>query len=76
MLCISIDLTSVEKVLSMLRRTMSVKRDQKRKDDETQVRHIYDVHCISAEHSIDLGVLKSMFDIVLEEDSKRLAKYT
>ncbi|MCU7994726.1 hypothetical protein L5L55_08130 [Shewanella glacialipiscicola] len=55
---------------------MSVKRDQKRKDDETQVRHIYDDHCISAEHSIDLGVLKSMFDIVLEEDSKRLAKYT
>ncbi|PSU44828.1 pyrophosphatase [Photobacterium frigidiphilum] len=71
MLCISIDSTLVEKVLSMLRRTMSVKRDPKRKDDETLVRHIYDVHCISAEHTIDMDVLKPMFDTVLEEDKER-----
>lgn len=71
MSCISIDSTLVEKVLSMLRRTMSVKRDPKRKDDETLVRHIYDVHCISVEHEIDMGVLKPMFDVVLEEDKRR-----
>lgn len=71
MSCISIDSTLVEKVLSMLRRTMSVKRDPQRKDDETLVRHIYDVHCISAEHTIDMGVLKPMFDTVLEEDKTR-----
>ncbi len=71
MSCISIDSTLVEKVLSMLRRTMSVKRDPKRKDDETLVRHIYDVHCISAEHTIDMDVLKPMFDTVLEEDKER-----
>ncbi|EGQ9298872.1 nucleotidyl transferase AbiEii/AbiGii toxin family protein [Vibrio parahaemolyticus] len=71
MSCISIDSTLVEKVLSMLRRTMSVKRDPQRKDDETLVRHIYDVHCISAEHTIDMGVLKPMFDTVLEEDRAR-----
>lgn len=71
MSCISIDSTLVEKVLSMLRRTMSVKRDPKRKDDETLVRHIYDVHCISAEHEIDMDVLKPMFDVVLEEDKRR-----
>ena len=69
--CISIDLTLVEKVLSMLRRTMSVKRDPERQDDETLVRHIYDVHCISAEHTIDIGVLKPMFDTALEEDKTR-----
>ncbi|EGR3454058.1 nucleotidyl transferase AbiEii/AbiGii toxin family protein [Vibrio parahaemolyticus] len=71
MSCISIDSTLVEKVLSMLRRTMSVKRDPQRKDDETLVRHIYDVHCISAEHTIDMDVLKPMFDTVLEEDRAR-----
>lgn len=71
MSCISIDLTLVEKVLSMLRRTMSVKRNPERTDDETLVRHIYDVHCISAEHPIDLAVLKPMFDSVLEEDKTR-----
>ncbi|WP_081300407.1 MULTISPECIES: nucleotidyl transferase AbiEii/AbiGii toxin family protein [Aliivibrio] len=69
--CISIDSTLVEKVLSMLRRTMSVKRDSKRKDDETLVRHIYDVHCITTEHEIDMDVLKPIFDIVLEEDKRR-----
>lgn len=69
--CISIDSTLVEKVLSMLRRTMSLKRDPKRKDDETLVRHIYDVHCISVEHEIDMDVLKPMFNVVLEEDKRR-----
>ncbi|MCE7573056.1 nucleotidyl transferase AbiEii/AbiGii toxin family protein [Aliivibrio fischeri] len=69
--CISIDSTLVEKVLSILRRTMSVKRDSKRKDDETLVRHIYDVHCITTEHEIDMDVLKTIFDIVLEEDKRR-----
>jgi predicted nucleotidyltransferase component of viral defense system len=69
--CISIDSTLVEKVLSMLRRTMLVKRDPKRKDDETLVRHIYDVHCISVEHEIDMDVLKPMFNVVLEEDKRR-----
>lgn len=69
--CISIDSTLVEKVLSMLRRTMSVKRDPTRQDDETLVRHIYDIHCISTEHPIDMSVLKPMFDTVLEEDKTR-----
>ncbi|WCE32687.1 nucleotidyl transferase AbiEii/AbiGii toxin family protein [Vibrio sp. SCSIO 43137] len=71
MSCISIDLTLVEKVLSMLRRTMSVKRNPQRKDDETLVRHIYDVHCINAQHTIDIGALKPIFDTVLEEDKAR-----
>lgn len=69
--CISIDSTLVEKVLSMLRRTMMVVRDPQRKDDETLVRHIYDVHCISVQHKIEMGALKQMFDTALEEDKTR-----
>lgn len=69
--CISIDSTLVEKIISMLRRTMSVKRNPNRQDDETLVRHIYDVHCISTEHEIDFKVLRPMFDTVLEEDKAR-----
>ncbi|WP_353500431.1 nucleotidyl transferase AbiEii/AbiGii toxin family protein [Vibrio chaetopteri] len=69
--CISIDSTLVEKVLSMLRRTMLVKRNPQRKDDRTLVRHIYDVHCISHGHTINMDVLKPMFDTVLEEDKNR-----
>ncbi|MBB1504854.1 nucleotidyl transferase AbiEii/AbiGii toxin family protein [Pseudoalteromonas sp. SG41-1] len=71
MLCISIDSTLVEKVLSMLRRTMSVKRNPNRKDDDTLVRHIYDVHCIFINHKVDMDVLKPMFYFVLEEDRLR-----
>ncbi len=71
MLCISIDSTLVEKVLSMLRRTMSVKRNPNRKDGDTLVRHIYDVHCIFINHKVDMDVLKPMFYFVLEEDRLR-----
>lgn len=71
MLCISIDSALVEKVLSMLRRTMSVKRNPNRKDDDTLVRHIYDVHCIFINHKVDMDVLKPMFYFVLEEDRLR-----
>ena len=72
-LCVSINSTLVEKVLSMLRRTMSVKRNpnSNRKDDDTLVRHIYDVHCISVGHKIDMSVLRTMFDLILEEDRLR-----
>ncbi len=69
--CISIESTLVEKVISMLRRTMSVKRDPKREDDESLVRHIYDVHCISIGHHIDMAVLKPIFNTILEEDKSR-----
>ncbi|CCN69401.1 nucleotidyl transferase AbiEii/AbiGii toxin family protein [Vibrio nigripulchritudo] len=73
--CISIQATLVEKVISMLRRTMSVKRDAQRKDDATLVRHIYDVYCIlkteEQTESLDLEALTPLFKTVLEEDIKR-----
>ncbi|NOI31421.1 nucleotidyl transferase AbiEii/AbiGii toxin family protein [Vibrio coralliilyticus] len=73
--CVSIDATLVEKVISMLRRTMSVKRNAQRKDDATLVRHIYDVYCIlktegQTDH-LDLKTLTPLFKKVLEEDVER-----
>ncbi|CCO48992.1 conserved hypothetical protein [Vibrio nigripulchritudo SOn1] len=73
--CISIHATLVEKVISMLRRTMSVKRDAQRKDDATLVRHIYDVYCIlkteEQVENLDLEALTPLFKTVLEEDIER-----
>ena len=73
--CVSIHATLVEKVISMLRRTMSVKRDAQRKDDATLVRHIYDVYCIlkteEQAENLDLKALSALFKTVLEEDIER-----
>ncbi|PQJ85112.1 nucleotidyl transferase AbiEii/AbiGii toxin family protein [Aliivibrio sifiae] len=69
--CVSIHATLVEKVISMLRRTMSVKRNTERKDDTTLVRHIYDVHCITQSEIPDNVVLAELFKMVLKEDIER-----
>ncbi|NOH70236.1 nucleotidyl transferase AbiEii/AbiGii toxin family protein [Vibrio pectenicida] len=69
--CVSVYATLVEKVLSMLRRTMLVKRDTERKDDITLVRHIYDVHCINTAQTLDIESLTSLFLTVLQEDVDR-----
>ncbi|ASA57670.1 nucleotidyl transferase AbiEii/AbiGii toxin family protein [Vibrio gazogenes] len=69
--CISVLSTLVEKIISMLRRTMLVKRYPDRKDDATLVRHIYDVYCIEFNQKFDFDALKSLFQTVLVEDVKR-----
>ncbi|MGF1762655.1 nucleotidyl transferase AbiEii/AbiGii toxin family protein [Aliivibrio kagoshimensis] len=69
--CVSVYATLVEKVLSMLRRTMLVKRNAERKDDITLVRHIYDVHCIDTAQALDIESLTSLFVTVLQEDVER-----
>lgn len=72
--CVSIQATLVEKVISMLRRTMSVKRDTQRKDDATLVRHIYDVYCIlktEAQLENFLTAMTALFNTVLKEDIDR-----
>lgn len=69
--CVSIQATLVEKVLSMLRRTMWVKRNAGRKNDITLVRHIYDVHCIDVAQTLDIASLKALFFAVLQEDIDR-----
>lgn len=69
--CVSIHSTLVEKVVSMLRRTMLVKRHSKYKDDITLIRHVYDVHCIATSQSLEFETLKPIFQQVLQEDIKR-----
>lgn len=72
--CVTVQSILVEKVISMLRRTMLVKRDPKRKDDPTLVRHIYDIYCINIDQQLDYKALIPLFRIVLQEDVKRFGK--
>lgn len=69
--CVSIHATLVEKIISMLRRTMSVKRNMERSDDVALVRHIYDVHCITTLSMPELNEIDGLFKAVLEEDIAR-----
>ncbi|MCE7732834.1 nucleotidyl transferase AbiEii/AbiGii toxin family protein [Vibrio campbellii] len=69
--CVSIHATLVEKIISMLRRTMSVKRNTERSDDVALVRHIYDVHCITKLAMPELNEIDGLFKAVLEEDIAR-----
>ncbi|MCD9517556.1 nucleotidyl transferase AbiEii/AbiGii toxin family protein [Photobacterium phosphoreum] len=69
--CISVHATLVEKIISMLRRTMLAKRDENRKDDQTLVRHIYDVYCIDKAQQVDIKSLSLLFNAVLQEDITR-----
>jgi predicted nucleotidyltransferase component of viral defense system len=69
--CVSIHATLVEKIISMLRRTMSVKRNTERSDDVALVRHIYDVHCITKLSMPELNGIDGLFKAVLEEDIVR-----
>ena len=69
--CVSVYATLVEKIISMLRRTMSVKRNTERSDDVALVRHIYDVHCITKLSIPELNGIVGLFKAVLEEDIVR-----
>ncbi|EPD0965110.1 nucleotidyl transferase AbiEii/AbiGii toxin family protein [Vibrio vulnificus] len=69
--CVSVYATLVEKIISMLRRTMSVKRNTGRTDDVALVRHIYDVHCITKLSMPELNAIDGLFKAVLEEDIAR-----
>ncbi|EGQ7758409.1 nucleotidyl transferase AbiEii/AbiGii toxin family protein [Vibrio vulnificus] len=69
--CVSVYATLVEKIISMLRRTMSVKRNTERTDDVALVRHIYDVHCITKLSTTELNSIDGLFKAVLEEDIAR-----
>ncbi|XWY10198.1 nucleotidyl transferase AbiEii/AbiGii toxin family protein [Photorhabdus asymbiotica UENP] len=70
-LCVNIESTFVEKIVSMLRRTALVERNPEERDDETLVRHIYDVHLIKSNYELDLEMVYSIFDRVIYEDVAR-----
>ncbi|MEF1302612.1 nucleotidyl transferase AbiEii/AbiGii toxin family protein, partial [Vibrio owensii] len=69
--CVSIHATLVEKIISMLRRTMSVKRNTERTDDVALVRHIYDVHCITTLSMPEIDSIDGLFKAILAEDITR-----
>jgi len=58
--CVTLASTASEKFVSLLRRTAAVYRDHSRVDDETLVRHVYDLHVIGA----SLPTLKPLRDLV------------
>ncbi|ETS32044.1 nucleotidyl transferase AbiEii/AbiGii toxin family protein [Photorhabdus khanii] len=70
-LCVNIESTFVEKIVSMLRRTALVERNPEEWEDETLVRHIYDVHLIKSNYELDLGIVYSIFNRVIYEDVAR-----
>ncbi|MFO2903318.1 nucleotidyl transferase AbiEii/AbiGii toxin family protein [Legionella pneumophila serogroup 1] len=68
--CATIEVTASEKLVSLLRRTAAYERDNSRKDDETLVRHIYDLHLINqsnADMTKISGLIKQVIQIDIEQ---------
>lgn len=64
---VSLHSTISEKLVALLRRTAHVDRDPSRKDDETLVRHVYDLHMVTAE-GYDAHSLRPLVDAVMKVD--------
>lgn len=70
-LCASIMETQAEKLVSMMRRTSCVYRDQTREDDETLIRHIYDTFHIQQAKTADIEFLSTLMANAIANDVKR-----
>lgn len=65
---VSLHSTISEKLVALLRRTAHVDRDLSRKDDETLVRHVYDLHMVTAS-GYDPQALRPLVDAVMRVDA-------
>lgn len=65
--------TVSEKLVALLRRTAHVDRDASRKDDETLVRHVYDLHMVAA-LDYDPQALRPLVDAVIREDVEQFGR--
>jgi len=65
--CVELESIAAEKFIALLRRTAALARDHKKKDDQTLVRHVYDLHLIY-EGKIDLVITKSLVQKVIKID--------
>ena len=65
-LCATISSIASEKFVALLRRTAAFDRDNTKDDDETLVRHVYDLHLIR--DLIDDAVLKKLVSQVIQID--------
>lgn len=70
---VSLNSTIVEKLVALLRRTAQVDRDRSRKDDETLVRHVYDLHTVTA-LGYDPRALGRLIDAVIQKDSDQFGR--
>ncbi len=68
--CVTVRSTASEKFVSLLRRTASHARDNSRADDETLIRHVYDLHLIY-ESMASPADLKLMVKRVIEIDKSQ-----
>ncbi|WP_255666627.1 nucleotidyl transferase AbiEii/AbiGii toxin family protein [Legionella resiliens] len=67
--CASIELTASEKLVALLRRTASYERNPSRNEDDTLVRHIYDLHLINQSNA-DKNKISKLVKEVIEIDIK------
>ncbi len=68
--CVTIESTASEKFVSLLRKTALYARDNSRQDDETLIRHIYDLHLIYKSIT-EPSALKNMVQKVINIDRKQ-----
>ncbi|HAT6992498.1 TPA: hypothetical protein JAN52_08760 [Legionella pneumophila] len=67
--CATIEVTASEKLVALLRRTAAYERNPSGKDDETLVRHIYDLHLINRSNA-DKDKISKLIKKVIEIDIK------
>lgn len=67
----SIISTQAEKLISMLRRTASLTRDNQRDDDPALIRHIYDTYYIQQANHADIEIVVPLVTKVIAEDVAR-----
>lgn len=68
--CVTVGSTASEKFVSLLRRTAAHARDNSRADDETLIRHVYDLHLIY-ESMARPSDFKQMVQQVIEIDKRQ-----
>jgi len=64
---VSLPATISEKLAVLLSRTVHVNRDPSRKDDETLVRHVYDLH-MATSGEYDMAALRTLVKAVIQTD--------
>lgn len=65
--CVTIASIASEKFVALLRRVAAYERDNKKEDDETIVRHIYDLHLIR-EYLADNTSIRKLIKEVIQTD--------
>jgi predicted nucleotidyltransferase component of viral defense system len=66
-MCDQIEMILVEKFISLLRRTAEIDRGCSDRDDETLVRHVYDLSLIMSQQ-IDFDIVKNLFFQIVKQD--------